>query len=98
MSILSSIIDAILALVKPPLSRSALDSALSQKAAANPERLDWQNSIVDLMKLVGMDSSLAAREALAKELGYPGDASGSADMNIWLHQKVMENLSKRFTS
>ena len=58
---------------------------LNDLAAKNPEKLDWKRSIVDLMKLVGMDSSLGARKELAKDLNYTGDMNDSASMNIWLH-------------
>ena len=58
----------------------------------NPE-LNWKSSIVDLMKLLGMDSSLSNREALATELGYTGAKDGSAVMNIWLHKEVMRQLA-----
>lgn len=58
------------------------------------EKLDWHISIVDLMKLVGMDSSLAARRELAKELGYGEDNADSAKMNIWLHKQVMQQIAK----
>ena len=63
-------------------------------AAKNPEKLDWKRSIVDLMKLVGMDSSLAARKELAKDLNYTGDTNDSASMNVWLHKHVMLKLSQ----
>jgi len=63
-------------------------------AAKNPERLDWKHSIVDLMKLVGMDSSLAARKELAADLHYTGDQNDSATMNIWLHKQVLIKLSE----
>jgi hypothetical protein len=56
--------------------------------------LDWKHSIVDLMKLVGMDSSLHARKQLATELGYTGDQSDSAAMNIWLHKAVLKKLAE----
>ena len=58
----------------------------------NPD-LNWKSSIVDLMKLLGMDSSLANRETLATELGYTGAKDGSAEMNIWLHKEVMRQLA-----
>jgi hypothetical protein len=58
------------------------------------EKLDWTVSIVDLMKLVGMDSSLSARKELAKELGYGEDTKDSAKMNIWLHKQVMQQIAK----
>jgi Domain of unknown function (DUF3597) len=67
---------------------------LNDLAAKNPEKLDWKHSIVDLMKLVGMDSSLAARKELAKDLNYTGDMNDSASMNIWLHKEVMLKLSQ----
>jgi hypothetical protein len=75
---------------------SAVDVAavLNSLAANNPEQLDWKRSIVDLMKLVGMDSSLAARKELATELGYTGDQSDSANMNIWLHKQVLKKLAE----
>jgi 3-oxoacyl-ACP reductase-like protein len=63
-------------------------------AAKNPEKLDWKRSIVDLMKLVGMDSSFGARKQLATELQYTGDPNDSASMNIWLHKEVLRKLSE----
>lgn len=62
-------------------------------AAKNPEKLDWKHSIVDLMKLVGMDSSFNARKQLAAELNYTGDPNDSASMNIWLHKEVLKKLA-----
>jgi len=67
---------------------------LAGLASASKEKLDWTVSIVDLMKLVGMDSSLAARKELAKELGYGDDTKDSAKMNIWLHKQVMQQIAK----
>ena len=58
----------------------------------NPD-LNYKSSIVDLMKLLGMDSSLDHRKELATELGYTGDKDGSAEMNIWLHKEVMRQLA-----
>lgn len=58
----------------------------------NPD-LNWRTSIVDLMKLLGMDSSLDHRKELATELGYTGEKDGSAEMNIWLHKEVMRQLA-----
>jgi len=63
-------------------------------AAQSSERLDWRKSIVDLMKLINLDSSLAARKELAHELSYPGDINDSASMNIWLHKQVMTKLAE----
>ena len=56
----------------------------------NPETLDWRVSIVDLLKVLGLDSSLAARKELAAELKYTGDTHDTATMNIWLHKKVID--------
>ncbi|KWV47787.1 hypothetical protein AS156_19305 [Bradyrhizobium macuxiense] len=69
-------------------------AAIVDKAvAATGERLDWRSSIVDLMKALGLDSSLAARKELAKELNYTGDTNNTAAMNVWLHQQVMAKLA-----
>ena len=61
--------------------------------AAQKEKLEWRTSIVDLMKALDIDSSLAARKDLAKELGYSGDMNDSASMNVWLHKQVMSKLA-----
>ncbi len=71
-----------------------VEANLDAMAAKSSEKLDWKRSIVDLMKLVGMDSSLSARKELAKELNYTGDTSDSAAMNIWLHKQVLRKLSE----
>ena len=71
-----------------------VQTVLETMAAGTKQSLDWQNSIVDLMKLVGIDSSLANRKALAQELGYTGDMNDSATMNIWLHKQVLRKLSE----
>jgi uncharacterized protein DUF3597 len=69
-------------------------AVLNKLAASNKEKLDWQKSIVDLMKLLNLDSSLAARKELADELHYSGDKNDSATMNIWLHKQVMQKLAE----
>ena len=69
-------------------------AVLEGLAAKNPEKLDWKHSIVDLMKLVGMDSSFTARKQLAAELHYSGDPNDSASMNVWLHKEVLKKLSE----
>jgi hypothetical protein len=69
-----------------------VESLLRQKAQQSGQRLDVQNSIVDLMKALGMDSSLGARKRLAQQWGYQGALNGSAEMNMWLHQQVMQRL------
>jgi hypothetical protein len=71
-----------------------VDAILADAAAKKSEKLNYQSSIVDLMKLLDLDSSLANRQELATELGYTGAKDGSAEMNIWLHKRVMEELEK----
>ncbi len=66
---------------------------LNGLAAQSREKLDWQHSIVDMLKLLGLDSSLLARQGLAQELHYSGDMHDSATMNIWLHKQVMQKLA-----
>lgn len=66
---------------------------MNDLAAKNKEKLNWRTSIVDLMKLLKLDSSLASRKELAKELGYTGSTDDSATMNIWLHKQVMKKLA-----
>ena len=68
-------------------------ATLDKMATSNKEKLDWKHSIVDLMKLVGMDSSITARKALAADLKYSGDTNDSATMNMWLHKEVMKKLA-----
>jgi Domain of unknown function (DUF3597) len=67
---------------------------LDKLASENKQKLDWRHSIVDLMKLVGMDSSLGARRELAADLRYSGDTGDTATMNIWLHKEVMKKLAE----
>jgi hypothetical protein len=76
-----------------PLSDVDVAAVLTGLAAKNKEKLDWKRSIVDLMKLLNLDSSLGARKELAKELGYTGDTNDSATMNVWLHKQVMQKLA-----
>ena len=71
-----------------------VNAVLNDLASKNSEKLDWKKSIVDLMKLVGMDSSLSARKELATELGYTGNQSDSATMNVWLHKQVLRKLAE----
>jgi hypothetical protein len=67
---------------------------LEQRAAANPQKLNWRTSIVDLLKLLEIDSSFAARKALATEMGCPAELMGdSAQMNIWLHKTVLARIA-----
>jgi cysteine synthase len=76
-----------------PATAVDVEASLEKMAASNSQKLNWRTSIVDLMKLVGMDSSLENRKELARELGYTGDAGDSAAMNIWLHKRVMKELA-----
>lgn len=71
-----------------------VEAVLNGLAAKNPQKLNWRTSIVDLMKLVGLDSGLESRKALARELKYTGDTNDSASMNIWLHKQVMNKLAQ----
>lgn len=75
----------------PPVD---VEAVLNDMAKNNPEKLNWRTSIVDLMKLVGMDSSMTARKELAKELNYTGNTSDSASMNMWLHKQVMRKIAE----
>jgi len=77
-----------------PPSLVDVEAVLSKLASQNKEKLDWRKSIVDLMKLLNLDSSLSARKELAKELHYTGDMENSAAMNIWLHKQVMIKLAE----
>jgi hypothetical protein len=77
-----------------PAQAVDVTAILDDLAAKNPEKLDWRRSIVDLMKLVGIDSSLAARKELAAELHYSGDEKDSATMNIWLHKQVIKKIAE----
>lgn len=67
---------------------------LEQKAASNPQKLNWRTSIVDLLKLLDIDSSLGARKELATELGCPAELmADSAQMNMWLHKTVLARIA-----
>lgn len=77
-----------------PMSSVDVVARLEGLAAANPQKLNWKVSIVDLLKLLGLDSSLDARKGLATELGCPADKMGdSAQMNMWLHKEVLRRLA-----
>jgi hypothetical protein len=71
-----------------------VEAVLSGMAAKSSQQLDWRRSIVDLMKLLDLDSSLSARKQLAQELHYGGDTNDSATMNLWLHKQVMQKLAE----
>lgn len=77
-----------------PVREVDVVAQLEQKAAANPTKLNWRTSIVDLLKLLDIDSSLATRKELATELGCPANLMGdSAQMNMWLHKTVLAKLA-----
>jgi hypothetical protein len=80
--------------VAAPAPHVDATAILDGLASKSPDQLDWRKSIVDLLKLVGMDSSLSARKQLATELHYPGDENDSATMNVWLHKQVLRQLSE----
>jgi len=77
-----------------PMSQVDVEAVMTKLAKENKEKLDWRKSIVDLMKLLQLDSSLSARKELAKELHYTGDTNDSATMNVWLHKQVMKKLAE----
>jgi hypothetical protein len=70
-----------------------VEEILTRMQASSGQQLNWRSSIVDLLKLLGLDSSLQARKELAAELHYTGDTGDSASMNIWLHRQVMNKLA-----
>ncbi len=78
----------------PAMAEVDVEAVLEDLASKASERLNWRSSIVDLMKLLGLDSSLSARKELARELHYSGDTEDSAAMNVWLHSHVMRKLAE----
>lgn len=84
------------AVAEPPKAVPLVDvvAQLEKRAAANPQKLNWRTSIVDLLKLLDIDSSFAARKELATELGCPANLMGdSAQMNMWLHKTVLAKIA-----
>jgi hypothetical protein len=77
-----------------PISKAEVEAIIAKIEADRGVKYNWRQSIVDLMKLLDLDSSLAARKELAQELGYKGALDGSAEMNVWLHKQVMEKLAE----
>ena len=77
-----------------PQSAVDVEAVLTKLAGQNKENLDWRRSIVDLLKLLKLDSGLPARKELAKELHYTGNTNDSAAMNVWLHKQVMIKLAE----
>jgi hypothetical protein len=77
-----------------PISKAEVEAIIAKIEADRGLKYNWRQSIVDLMKLLDLDSSLAARKELAQELGYKGALDGSAEMNVWLHKQVMDKLAE----
>lgn len=77
-----------------PAQAVDVDAVLADLASRKGEKLNYQSSIVDLMKVLDLDSSLGNRKELATELGYTGEKDGSAEMNLWLHKRVIAELEK----
>ena len=77
-----------------PMSRDEVEAMIEKIANDQDENYNWEESIIDLMKLLKLDSSFAARKQLAQELGYRGKLDGSAEMNVWLHDQVMTKLAE----
>ena len=76
------------------MAKVDVEAVLSDLAGKYSHKVDWRHSIVDLMALLGIDSIMVNRRALASELGYTGDMNDSAKMNIWLHKEVMRKLAE----
>ncbi|WP_027212261.1 DUF3597 domain-containing protein [Burkholderia sp. WSM2232] len=77
-----------------PMPAVDVEAVLTKMQESSGEKLNWRTSIVDLMKLLGLDSSLTARKELASELHYTGNTEDSAAMNMWLHKQVMQKLAE----
>ena len=77
-----------------PISKADVEAILAKLGDEQDEDYDWKRSIVDLMKLLKLDSGFGARKQLAQELGYTGALDGSAEMNVWLHKQVMTKLAE----
>lgn len=92
----SNIPAEIVAVAPQPVAVEEVDviANLQEIDRTDGRNLNWRTSIVDLMKMLGMDASLQERKDLAMELGYTGELEGSAEMNIWLHKAVMRELAK----
>lgn len=77
-----------------PMQQVDVEAVLNTMQQQSGQQLNWRTSIVDLLKLLGLDSSLQARKELAAELHYTGDTNDSAGMNVWLHKQVMRKLAE----
>lgn len=96
MNILEKLVASVTSAIQGPIKGADLTASLNSLNTSRGQALNWQVSIVDLLKLLNMDTSLEARKKLAEELGYTGpDNDGSAAKNIWLHDAVMKQLAER---
>lgn len=77
-----------------PMTNVDVEARLTEMASQYSHPVNWRESIVDLMSMLGIDNSLPERRELAKELGYTGDTKDTATMNIWLHKQVMKKLAE----
>jgi hypothetical protein len=91
MSIFGKLLSAIF---HQPLSQVDVEAVITDLAAKKGEELDWRHSVVDLMKVLNLNSSLVLRKKLAKKLNYPGDTDDTATMNIWLHKQIMRKFAE----
>ncbi len=81
--------------LRPDMSPDEVKEKFTKLAADDPEKLNWQTSSVDLLKLLDLDSSLEGRKELADELGHEGEFTGTAEQNIWLHKAVLDEIAVR---
>jgi hypothetical protein len=95
MRILDTIITVLQHIIRRDMSPEEVERKLQELADGQEEKLNWRGSIVDLCKLLNIDSSLGARKRLAQELGYTGKLDGSAEMNDWLHRAVVREVAER---
>jgi hypothetical protein len=96
MSVLKSIVDWMVDRLSPDLSADEVAARLDALAAAREDDVtNWRKSVVDLMKLAGLESSLEERRALAVDLGYDRDTNDTATMNVWLHREVFRTIAER---
>jgi len=92
---LMGLIEKVLSYLRPDMTEEEVKTKLVELAAGDDEKLNWSGSIVDLLKLLDLDSSLESRKMLAGDLGYDRKYDGSAEDNIWLHKAVLNEIAKR---
>jgi len=96
--VFSLIVSAIKSRLQGPMTKEQVERDLDAAAAANPEKLDWRHSIVDLLKLLKLPSDLETRKDLAEDLGYEGELDGSAEMNLWLIEKTLQRVADHYVT